>query len=110
MSDNRALPRAALGSTAQVKTEGGVLECRIVNVSASGMAVRTGPDENLGRFVHVTTDLGLGTPKIELDAIVVRRELRDDRIIWGLKFDDLPRQIVSKIETYVRRKSLDDLT
>ena len=46
---------------------------------------------------------------MNVDAMVVRRELRDDRIIWGLKFDDLPRQIVSKIETYVRRKSLDDL-
>ena len=109
MSEHRTLPRAALGSLATVRTETGEIECRIVNVSASGMAVCSAASENLGRFVHVSTDLGLGTPRIDLDAMVVRRELRDDRIIWGLRFDDLPRQIVSRLETYVRRKSLDDL-
>jgi hypothetical protein len=59
--------------------------------------------------VHVTTNLGLGTPEVSLDATVVRRELRGDRIIWGVSFEELPRQIISKIRTYVRKKSLDEL-
>jgi hypothetical protein len=109
MPDDRVLPRAALASVATVKADAKVLECRIVNLSASGMAFETDASEDLGRFVHVTTDLGLGTPKIDLDATVVRRELRDDRIIWGITFEKLPRQIISKIETYVRRKSLEEL-
>ena len=108
MGDNRALARAGLTSVAKVTTEAGQLECRIVNLSASGMAFETEPSEDLGRFIHVTTDLGQGTPKIDLDAVVVRRELRDDRIVWGVTFNELPREIVSKIETYVRRKCLDE--
>ena len=109
MADKRALQRAALRSKATVTTEAGVLDCRIVNLSTNGMALETDADQDLGRFVHVTTDLGQGTPQIDLDAIVVRRELHDDRIVWGISFEKLPRQIISKIETYVRRKSLDEL-
>ena len=109
MGDNRALPRAPLRSVARVKTENGELECRIVNLSASGMALSTDAEQDLGRFVHVTTDLGLGTPKIDLDATVVRRELKNDEIVWGLTFEELPRQIVSKIETYVCRKRIDEV-
>jgi len=109
MPDNRTLSRAALTSVATVTTEAEQLECRIVNLSASGMAFETKPSTDLGRFVHVTTDLGQGTPKIDLEAVVVRRELRKDRIIWGVTFDELPREIVSKIETYVRRRCLDEM-
>jgi hypothetical protein len=109
MADNRTLVRAALTSVATVTAEDRQLECRIVNLSASGMAFETEAGEDLGRCVHVTTDLGQGTPKIDLDAVIVRRELRDDRIIWGVTFEELPREIVSKIETYVRRKCLDEL-
>lgn len=109
MSDKRALRRAPLGSTATVRTETGQLECRIVNLSASGMALATDASQNLGRFVHVTTTLGLGTPQIDLDAMVVRRELKDDLVVWGVAFKDLPPKLVSMIETYVRRKGLDEL-
>jgi hypothetical protein len=109
MADKRALHRAALRSRATVKTEAGEFECRIVNLSTSGMAFETDASQDLGRFVHVTTDLGLGTPRIDLDATVVRRELRGERIVWGVSFEKLPRHIISKIEIYVRKKSLDEL-
>ena len=110
MPENRVLPRAALGSTAIVSTEGETIECRIANLSASGMALLTDTSQNLGRVVHVTTDLGMGTPQIDLDAMVVRREISGESIVWGLAFKDLPPKLVSMIETYVRRKGLDDLT
>jgi hypothetical protein len=109
MTDKRVLPRATLRSLATVTSDAGVVECRIVNLSTSGMAFETDDSHDLGRFVHVTTNLGLGTPVIDLDAIVVRRELRGDRIIWGVSFEELPCQIISKIQTYVRKKSLDEL-
>ena len=92
-----------------MSTESGQIECRIVNLSSSGMALETAGDLDIGRFVHVTTDLGIGTPKIDLDATVVRRELRGDRIVWGISFQELPRHVVSKIETYVCRKKLDEI-
>ena len=92
-----------------MRTDAGEFECRIVNLSTSGMAFETDASQDLGRFVHVTTDLGLGTPKIDLDATVVRRELREDRIVWGISFEELPQHIISKIQTYVRRKSLDEI-
>jgi hypothetical protein len=65
MTDKRVLPRATLRSLATVTSDAGVVECRIVNLSTSGMAFES--------------------------------------------FEELPCQIISKIQTYVRKKSLDEL-
>lgn len=103
MRERRYGPRVSLDTVATARTGSQEVRCRVVNLAAGGMAIETEPTRELGRFVRIGMVLGPGL-RIDLDAIVLRRERRGDRLLWGVEFHQAPPHVLSQIGAFVRER------
>ncbi len=106
MNENRRLyPHAAVNAAARVRTGSSELRCRVVDLSAHGMALETGREEKLGHFVRITADFEGDLSRVDVDAIVQNRQNTDDKCRWGVEFHQPRPGDVSRIADYVRQRT-----
>jgi PilZ domain-containing protein len=98
--DRRAFPRAAAAWPATVETgEGRVVSGEVVNLSLSGMKVRSDCDAAVGGIVTVRVTLPGAAGRMEIVGTVVRRDAESIGVAF-LKMSDSP---AGKITSFVSR-------
>jgi hypothetical protein len=73
------------------------------------MAIDTQRPDSCPHFVRIPTVLGGGSCSIDVDAIVIREELRGKNTRWGIEFYEPPLHVVKRIKTYVWHR-LDEMS
>lgn len=102
MEERRYAPRVPSSSIVRVWTGSQEIRGQAVDVSAQGIAVETSSEVRLERFVRLCMALESGSPPVDFDAIVVRRERRGKMMRWGLKVHEAPTHVLSQIVEFVR--------
>jgi len=98
--DRRAFPRAAAAWPATVETaEGRVVSGEVVNLSLSGMKVRSDSDAAVGTVVTVRVTLPGAAGRMEMVGTVIRRDGESIGVAF-LKMSDSP---AGKITSFVSR-------
>jgi hypothetical protein len=98
--DRRAFPRAAAAWPATVETgEGRVVSGEVVNLSLSGMKVRSESEAAVGSIVTVRVTLPGAAGRMEMVGTVVRRDGESIGVAF-LKMSDSP---AGKITSFVSR-------
>lgn len=100
----RLFPRVVLSAAARVRTASREIKCRLVELSAGGMALETGTDDEFGRFIRVTVELDSGSEQLDLDAIVHGQETSNGKKRWRVEFHDPSPRVVSRVADYVRER------
>jgi hypothetical protein len=102
-ADRRASPRVPLEAEAEFAFPEGTVRCRMVDVSASGLAVVPPPArEPPAGFVQVRFRVAADAGWLEADGVVVRA-LREPQPLWGVEFRGLSSGARTRLRDYVRR-------
>lgn len=94
--------RVALNSRAVVQSKERIINCRTLDLSVTGMAIKCRGALNVGLPVWVGFDLKEFPGWLALHAVVVRKHEVPDGAIWGLQFKGMDSTLVDCLNKYVQ--------